>query len=244
MEFLRELVRFPLYRVLFPLGVGVFAFFLLHGKFLNISPESYLGHTYLLDRASQFPALSTALFIAFLLVIGEVFSFAGELVLNPLFWYVPFTQAGYMERVLPFSSRHLEFSNFDDVLRNNRPVALDMSEVHFSTSRVFCGLMAVMLTYALLDPRTHILALIAVPLSILVLWLCSRESAKWWFGFSVIGLAIVLFVISYFAWFGTSLIDMFIPSGLVVSFFGSVNYRCHANKLIYYNTAKALGDSQ
>lgn len=240
MEFLRELVKFPLYRIIFPLCVGATASLLLYRKVLALFPDFQLVAADLLARVTNFPTLITTLAVTLLLLLGELLCFTGELIINPLFRYLPFVQGPMMERVTPFTSSTIGFSDFDDLLKLGKEIALDMSEVHFNISRVFSGVMVALLAYAMLEPKNHILSISSIPFSMIILWICSRKHAKWWSGFLQIGSVIAPLILSQLPFLRSSVVDGMIAACIIISLFASVNYRCHANKLVYYNRTRSI----
>lgn len=134
-----EVLKIPIYRILFNFPIGVIAFgilnYLIYGKISFEFPFEISNH-------GSLDNLEWLIYITIAILLGEVVSFIGEFPLNILFKYNPIldkdnkkpSDNNKMELVSPCSDEWIYYEDFKrDDLRSLS------SEIHFSISRTLAG---------------------------------------------------------------------------------------------------------
>ncbi|MGB9500499.1 MAG: hypothetical protein ACKVE4_12325 [Dissulfuribacterales bacterium] len=138
-------IKTPFYRIFVNLPVGIIAFVIFHNRFPCLARGWLPEH----GLFCQSPFCKWCFVVPVLLVVGEIYSFAGEMIVNFLFEYIPFRAPGKekdsvrMECVFPCSRDFLRYETFVLDPGQGAGFAFDISELHFALSRLFAGIMAV-----------------------------------------------------------------------------------------------------
>lgn len=147
---IKELIKIPFYRLFLPITVSILAIF-LYDYYSIYRVENLFGFL------GKVQLLQNLFLISLLFIIGEIFCFVGELIINILFHYFPFKlkimhssrKFGiFMEKItpIPFFRKGNSLSYSDFVNAVGKEVAMEISEVHFVLSRTFAGLLAASIT--------------------------------------------------------------------------------------------------
>jgi len=137
-----SLLRLALYRVLFVLPVGFLAIF---ATLLIISTEKekaiLIDLFFFKHRSMELSSFGIFLLILIALVLGEKFSSLGEILLANLIFKFMFDKSeGFKERIsLILNEKSLDLRTLKNEL-NKKTIASEISEVHYSLSRMWAGI--------------------------------------------------------------------------------------------------------
>jgi hypothetical protein len=187
------------------------------------------------DFKFTFRDLSTAGWIFYLTIawiLGEILCFLGEILIGILiFGYKPF-HPFKVEKVSPFpSSSWIRTRDFIKTSQGNNALAMEISEVHFVLSRVFSGL--IILFPMVICPKNWVIfgELTLLFLILLFVSILSEKVLKLAFvilGVAILGFCVLCLIVLNFNMF----LHLTIGVLLLLSFFVSIFYRTHANRLL------------
>lgn len=235
-------IKAPLYRVIVNLAVGVIAILILHDHF------PFKNGVQLLQLKPPYQCLFFKWYfvIPVVLVVGEIFSFAGEMIINLFFEYTPFREpekdkdSVELERIFPCSSTYLRYKSF--VNNHGADFAFEISEVHFVLSRLFAGLMVIAIGTVCLYWSFMIGCVIFILSSFHVSWKKWDESSKKEGAFYYIFKKLLCCVFAFIVVFCINIAFPkicdhctnynFLPIAAFCAL-ASVYYRAHANQILH-----------
>jgi len=253
MDFVKDFIRISFFRLFIPIIVGVtfstilFLFFYI---FLGNEYKNLLhGFSYTFSNIYKFSTLiGNVLVLSIFFIIGEFLSSLGEITIGFFFeCYIPFNKINKLEKLeklSPYLKEKLTYIDFINAFKQENTI-VEISEVHYTMSRLFAGL-ALSFFVSMLLSLSLILWFLSLLVSLLLV-ICVFTHRYLLFRLSIdidiillftsLALLFTLFTDNKLTTNQTMILaslSFFFAFLTLSSIRISIFYRVHANKLIYY----------
>ena len=253
MDFVKDFIRISFFRLFIPIIVGVtfstilFLFFYI---FLgNEYKDLFHSFSHLFSKIYKLSTfIGNVLVFSIFFVIGEFLSSLGEIIIGFFFeCHIPFYRKSILEKLSPYLERRmrLTYKDFINTFQQENTI-VEISEVHYTISRLFAGLALSFFVLMLLS-LSLVSLLLSLLVSLLLLAICVFTHRDSLFRLSIdidiillftsLALLFTLFTDNKLTTNQTMILaslSFFFAFLTLSSIRISIFYRAHANKLIYY----------